>query len=232
MQVILRNATVTGSRRRAAWSCIDLLSKNYVDRDSGHHFAKPCYLHKATLSSLSLPLVKVSNWSSQNIGSIWEKKLKEFKRGEALAIVMKAEWCLWLPTFHQMLLGCVWIAEYCQYLCPSANSIFDSLIPRAFVKQGVLCWEQSCSQPPCHYTAKNGKTHNVQQWKGQGWKENRARAQFLTVHLVLFSVCTCWVVFIYLLLIAFQTLRLSLGAKYATRKEPWLFVMLGAPGQT
>lgn len=82
MQVILTNTTVTGSRRCADWSFINFLSKNYVDRDSsGHHFTKPCYLHKATLSSLPLPSVKVSNWSSQNIGSIWEKKFKRMQKG-------------------------------------------------------------------------------------------------------------------------------------------------------
>ena len=92
------------------------------------------------------------------------------------AVVIEREWHLWHPIFSWMSLSWIWIAEYCRYLCPSANSIFDSLIPRAFVKQKYRYQEQNYSQPPSHYGGINGNTYNTQQWKGQ-WVEGKNGVQ-------------------------------------------------------
>lgn len=91
-------------------------------------------LYRTISFFLYLPWVKFSNWQSQKKYSFW-KKSGQGKRKKLGIVVIEVEWHLWHLRFSQMSLGWIWIAEYCWYLCPSANSIFDSLIPRAFVKQ-------------------------------------------------------------------------------------------------
>lgn len=139
-----------------------------------------------------------------------KKKIKGQKNGKVPTTVAKGERHRWHSTFHQMLLGQNWIAEHCQYLCPSANSIFESLIPWAFVKQGALCWEQSCSQPPCPYAGMNGKMHKARQWEGQGIQQGGGGAQSAFHSPSVFFQCMYLLNFIYSLLKIFQTLSLFL----------------------
>lgn len=194
----------------AAWSFSESLSKNYAGRDSNcHHLSKPCFLHKATSSSLSLSSVRVST-DQVKAQAPFEKIIKGQKRGKVPTIVTKGERHCWHSMFHQMSLGWIWIAEYCQYLCPSVFSIFEFLIPWAFVKQGALCWEQGCSQPPCHYAGMNGKMHKAQQWKGQWIQQRGGGAQPAFHSPSVFFQCMYLLNFIYSLLKNFQTLSLFL----------------------
>lgn len=167
-----------------------------------------------TMRHIILPvsLVKVSNWPSQSTLSIGKTKNKRPDKGKGTNNCHK-RWMASLtfrisPNVIRLDLGS-WIRWY---LHPSTNSIFDSLFPKASVKQGVLCWEQSYSQPPCHYTGMNGKTHEVQHEKAGGYnKEERTRAR-LDFHSPSISFqCMHLLNFIYLLLIKFQTLSLFIS---------------------
>lgn len=128
-----------GSSSRAAWSFSDSLSRNFAGRDSNcHHLTKPCFLHKATSSSLSLSSVRVSTDQIKTQAPFEKKKKnKGQKNGKAPTIVAKGERHRWHSTFHQMSLGWNWAAEHCQYLCPSANSIFESH-PMGFCEAGSI----------------------------------------------------------------------------------------------
>lgn len=145
---------------------------------------------------MHLPRVKFSNWPSQKIPSLWRKS--GWEKEKSRNSCHRGEWHCWHPRFRRMSLGWIWVAEFCWYVCPSANSIFDSLIPRAFVKQRALYQEQRCSQPPTHYSGISGNTCNTRPWEGQ-WVKRKMGLDYFYHNLSIVSQCMCWLNF-YLLI--------------------------------
>lgn len=89
-----------GSSSRAAWSFSDSLSKNYAGRDSHcHHLTKPCFLHKATSSSLSLSSVRVSTDQIKTQAPFGKKKSKDRKTERHQQLSQKANGIVDTPHF-------------------------------------------------------------------------------------------------------------------------------------
>lgn len=119
-----------GRKDCAAWVYTDFLRERHIGTTNWynlhklHLYTKP--LHSSCIFlEWSLVTDQVKRYPA------FEKSLYG-KRKKAVTAVTEGETHLWHPRFSRMSLGWIWIAEYCWYLCPSANSIFDSLI------QGLL----------------------------------------------------------------------------------------------
>lgn len=140
-------------------------------------------------------------WPNQITGSIWKTKKQKNegqKDGKAPTIVAKGERRCWHSTFHQMSLGWNWIAEHCQYLCPSANSIFESH-PMGFCEAGgiVLGTElQSASLSLCWNEWQDAQGLAMKR-PVDTTRRGRGSVSFSQSVRFSFNVLICWILFIH-----------------------------------